>query len=319
MFENFMVVTSQVLTLFFLMGAGYALSKSKLLSSDGVSQFSMLALYLVSPCVLINAFAIDREPGMATTFFIFFLAFLLPKLIFIGLSQFTFRKTPEDKRSCLLIGLGFGNNGYMGIPLASAIFGAEGAVLSVISTIAFYLLLWTYGVKTMGDKITVKRALINPATVGLYVAVPLFLTGAWSSASGFPVYMPSSLMSAIGSISNLNTPIAMLIIGAQMARTDMKACLTNWSLYGASALRLIVSPLIALLVLYPLGLPPVHYCTAVILCGVPAAGATGMFAQRFNKDTTIAAQFVSLSTLISIITLPIVAVTAQYVSGYLTF
>ena len=79
--------------------------------------------------------------------------------------------------------------------------------------------------------------------------------------------------------------------------------------------RLPIVPLIPLVLLMPLHLPAMSYCACVILCAVPTAGATGMFAQRFGRDTATAAQLVTLTTLLSVITLPLFAVAAQTISG----
>ena len=86
-------------------------------------------------------------------------------------------------------------------------------------------------------------------------------------------------------------------------------------LYGAAAVRLLIAPLIPLVLLLPLHLPAMSYCACVVLCAVPPAGATAMFAQKLGRDTALAAQTVSAVTLMSMLTLPVFAVAARQLSG----
>ena len=123
--------------------------------------------------------------------------------------------------------------------------------------------------------------------------------------------------SAVGFLADLNTPLAMIVIGAQMAGADLKRSFTSPRLYGVAAFRLLAAPLVPMLCLLPLRLDPMLYCANIILCAVPVAGATGMLAQRFEQDTAVAAQMVTLTTLLSGLTLPLMAVAAQSLSGIL--
>ena len=126
--------------------------------------------------------------------------------------------------------------------------------------------------------------------MGLAVGLPLFLTGGVSSM----------VDSAVGFLADLNTPLAMIVIGAQMAGADLEA-----QLYQPQALRRGRLPAAG----RPSGphavsalssvWTPMLYCANIILCAVPVAGATGMLAQRFEQDTAVAAQMVTLTTLLS--------------------
>ena len=118
---------------------------------------------------------------------------------------------------------------------------------------------------------------------------------------------------AVGFLADLNTPLAMVVIGGQMAGADLAATFRAGRLYGAAALKLVVMPLVTIVALFPLGLDPMMYLTLVILAGCPTAGTTSMFCQMFGQDTASAAQLVTLSTLLSMVTLPMVALLAQMV------
>jgi hypothetical protein len=109
----------------------------------------------------------------------------------------------------------------------------------------------------------------------------------------------------------MNTPLAMTIIGAQLSRADILRTFRDPKLYKAAALKQIGMPLLTAAVLYPLHLDPTFYIAAVILAGAPVAGFTSIFAERYDRDVGRAAQLVSLSTLLSVLTLPAVAVLAE--------
>lgn len=311
---NFFVVASQVVTLFLLIGVGFVLAKLGALRPDGVSQMSTLALYVVTPCIMIRSFETERTPEMLQILLGFFVAYAVCTILGILVVQPFFRREPLDQRGPLKFGSSYGNNGFMGLPLVISVLGPEAATFGTVSAVAFNLLLWTQGLKTMGGRVGPRAVLVNPATVGTAVGLTLFLTGWWQPSPGH-FYLPSTINNAISFLADLNTPLPMIVLGAQMAGADMKASLTDRRLYVAAALRLVVAPLIALVALLPFHLDPMAYCACVILCAVPPAGATGMLAQRMGRDTALSAQLISVLTLMSVVTLPLFAVLAQSLSG----
>ena len=303
---NFFVVASQVVTLFLLMGVGFVLAQLGKLHTDGVSQMSTLVLYVVTPCLMISAFEVDRAPDMVETLGVFFVVYAVSTLLGLAVAQLCFRNEEPDRKAPLRFGMTYGNNGFMGLPLVHAILGQDAVLFGVVSAVAFNFLLWTQGAKTMGGKVGPRAILVNPATIGAVIGGFLFFSG---------LRLPSMVNNAVSFMADLNTPLAMVVIGAQMAGADLKVSFTSRKLYGAAAVRLLIAPLIPLVLLLPLRLPAMSYCACVILCAVPTAGATGMFAQRFGRDTATAAQLVTLTTLLSVITLPLFAVAAQTISG----
>ena len=126
--------------------------------------------------------------------------------------------------------------------------------------------------------------------------------------------LPSMVDSAVNFLGDLNTPLAMVVIGGQMASTDLGRTFRRPDLYASSILKLIVIPLITALLLLPFRLPALVYCSMVILAGTPTAGTSGILAQQYNRDVGSAAQLVTLSTLLSVITLPVAAVAANLLS-----
>lgn len=307
-FNNLLVVAGQVVTLFLLMGVGFVLSKLGRLSADTLGQLSFLLLYVVIPCVIIDSLQVEPDEALMRNMLLMFLLTAGYYVVFCSPLPLLFRSSPEDTRAVLRFGTVYANNGFMGIPLLQAVLGPSTAIFAVVATVTFNLAQWTHGVILMSGRkrLSLRQALLNPGTVGLTVGLVLFLSG---------LRLPSMVGSAVGFLADLNTPLAMVVIGAQMAGADLGATFRNPRLYLAALLKLIGLPLVTALVLLLLGLEPVMYTTLVILAATPTAGYTSIFAQQYRRDAGTAAQLVTLTTLCCILTLPCFAVLAGMWSG----
>lgn len=305
MLENMLVVAGQVMTLFVMMAVGFVLRKKSLLTETGTSQMSFVLTNIVTPCVIIHSLQTEKTPellqsmgkaaGILAGFY----------LVAILLTFLFFRKEEEKTRKTLRFAVIYCNTGFMGLPLVKAVLGDEALIYATISVVMFNLFAWTHGAMLMGGKeaMSVKKALFNPGTIALFVGFPLFL---------FSVKLPAFLGNSIGMLSDLNTPMAMLVIGSLMATADLRASFTQKRLYLATVLRLLVVPAVVLLALAPMKLEYLLYATCVILCSSPIAGMTPIFAVKFDGDTVSASQSVTLSTLLSILTMPVFAALVPY-------
>ena len=202
----------------------------------------------------------------------------------------------------------YGNTGFMGLPLIQAVLGTEALVFATTPYILFNVLSWSHGVAVIGGRanISAKKLLLNPGILGSAAGLALFFLN---------LRLPPLAGDAVHYLGSLNTPLAMVVIGAQMAGTDLAATFRSAKLYAASAMRLVVFPLTALLLLLPLHLDPLMYATYVILAATPTAGVTAIFAQQYQRDTAAAAQLITLSTLLCVATLPAFAALAQALRG----
>lgn len=306
-FNNLLVVAGQVVTLFLLMGVGFVMARLGRLSPATLSQLSSLLLYVAIPCVIISSMQIDPEPDLLRNIGMMFLITAAYYVVFCSPLPLLFRSSPEDTRAVLRFGTVYANNGFMGIPLLQAVLGPSTAIFAVVATVTFNLAQWTHGVILMSGRkrLSLRQALLNPGTVGLTVGLVLFLSG---------LRLPSMVGSAVGFLADLNTPLAMVVIGGQMARTSLGSTFRRPDLYAVALLKLAAIPAVTALALLPFHLPPLVYCSMVILAGTPTAGTSSILAQQFGRDAGSAAQMVTLSTLLSVITLPLVAVAASLLS-----
>lgn len=306
MLKELGIVAGQVFTLFLMMGVGFTLEKKGWFSPETSAQVTKLLLYVVTPCIIIGQLQIKAEAAVVRSMLWAAVGLILPYLFTIPFCRLLFRREHPDTATTCRFSVVYGNQGFMGLPLLAGVLGEEAMLFGVLAVILFNALLWTQGVMMMGGRLSLRNALLNPGILSMAVGLVFF-------ATGFSI--PGPIFQAVECMGDLNTPLAMVIIGAQISRSDLLAGLRRPALYVSCALRLVAAPALTAAVLYWLPMPPLTYCACVVLAGCPTAGATAMFAQMFHRDEETASQAVSVSTLLSILTLPVFAVLARTVSG----
>ncbi|MDR0819623.1 MAG: AEC family transporter [Oscillospiraceae bacterium] len=303
MLENLVVVAGQVLTLFIMMGVGFTMRKTKRLADETLSQMTYLLLHIVAPCIIVDSLQLERDMSLLLNIGITAACAAGYFGFTIIVSYLTFRRTEPDTRDVLRFGMVYPNNGFMGFPLIRACLGEGAMLFASIFLVVFSLAQWTHGILLM-DKSDGKKsggigkALLNPGTIGFVAGFILFILN---------FKLPEPIGNSLKLLGDINSPLAMVVIGAQIADADILKLFKQGALYLASALKLVIFPAITAVALWPLHLPVLLYCTVVILAGTPSAAVTAMFAKQFNRDAQTGARLVSLSTLLSILTLPILA------------
>ena len=291
------------------MGTGFVLRKKEKLTKPTLSQLSYLLIYIIAPCLIVDSLQIERTAELLRATGLTAVACLIFFAIGSLLVPLLFRKKEPDTRDVLRFGAMYPNLGFMGYPLVRAVLGEGAMIYATVFLIVFQVYHWTHGVIIMGggkDKVSLKSAFFNPGMFGFAMGLVLFLLN---------IRLPWPVANAVSYISSLNTPVAMLVIGAIMADADILNLLKIPSLYLAGAVKLVLIPALTAVAIYPLGLEPIVYCAIVVLAATPSAGITSIFAERFGRDSLSAAQLVTLVTLLSIITLPVFAALAQRIAG----
>ena len=308
MFQQLQVVGGSVLTLFFLMAVGFVFGRLGLLSDSTLSQMSRVLLNAVVPCVMASAFEVERTAETDRQLLITFAVLAGTYALYMLGSCLLFRGQPEEHRGILRFASIYGNVGFMGLPLIQSALGGAATMTAAISLVVFNVVTFTHGIALIGGRssMSARKIVLNPGTLGFLAALALYLTG-WR--------LPGPVDSAVSYLGSLNTPLPMLIIGGQMAHTDLPSVFGEKKLYAASAVKLAGLPVFTALALLPFRLDPVIYTALVILSGCPTAGVTSLFSQNLGKDASLAARQITLSTLLCIVTLPLAAVLAQFLAA----
>jgi predicted permease len=195
----------------------------------------------------------------------------------------------------------FPNIGFMGYPVINAIFGKLGVFYTSIFNLSFSLVVWTLGVwlfqKNNGESMQFHwRVLLTPGIASTLLGFLIFL---------FSIKLPYPIHRTLELVGGVTTPMSMLVVGALMARSPIKAIWNNPKVYLMSAIRLLVIPLIVLGLMRLGGFATMTLGVTVVLLGMPGAANTAIFAERYRGDADLASRCVFLSTLFSVMTIPL--------------
>lgn len=298
--ENFIIIAQQVLVLFILIAVGFLCGKGGVITEHASKKMTDIVLYVVTPCVMVSAFQREFSFELLGKVFIAALTAAMILVASIFLVKLVFHDKNLARKKVLQFSVVFSNCGFMSLPLQKALLGEDGWFYGSIFVAVFNLFVWTYGLLDMsGDKkqLSVKKLLVNPGLIGVVVALILFVCG---------ISLPSVILQPVTHLANLNTPLPMLIIGYYLANADFKKAFTDVGAYLAMLLRLAVIPVAAVFAMAALGLDTKMTIAFVVASSAPTAATTTMFAAKFDRDVALSVSVVASSTLLSIITMPLI-------------
>ncbi len=308
MLGNLLTVGTQVLILFAMIAVGFVLSKTKMINEHGVGGMTNTLLWAVTPCLIIETFCREFDPDLAVSLGVFALGAALGTGMAAVIALLLFRKRFGKDAPVMTFAATFPNCGFMGVPLAQALFGAEGVMYASIFVVVFNVAQWTYGCMILsGSKgVSVMRLLLNPGIIGLAAGLPLFL---------FSVPMPETVSQIIGSLADINTPLAMIVIGCHLAGANLLKALTDKRVYSVCGVRLLLAPVLSLLLVWLLPVP-LSSLACSVLCielATPSAATSVLIGTLCGHDGELPSRCVAVSTLLSILTLPVISAVCQYV------
>lgn len=296
-------LASQIAVIFLLMLLGALARQLGFLSPTTINDLTNLVLYFLSPLVIIKAFLAPFSVTRLKIFCLTLVGMVITYLVTILLAKLAFAKVKDaNLRRIATYGSIYSNNGFMGIPLAQALFGSTGVFYGVVSMVGFNAFNWTHGVamfkKQSGAPLTrLKRVLANPNLIAIALGIVIFTV---------QIPVPSMLTSFLDYASAVFTPLSMIIIGSNLAgmrRADLKVP----PVLGATILlRNLVFPALTIVILKCLGLTGVPLMTTVILAACPVAGLVVLFTLQAKGDARPATVVMSVSTLLSLVTIPLV-------------
>lgn len=302
----FLTVLKQVMSLFAMMSVGWVFGRLGKVDRTGTKQMTTILLYVVTPCVVLNSMLVERTTEILMALAVAGILSAVMYGIQVAGSLCLFWKHPPGRRAVRRLGCTYGNVGFMGLPLIQMVLGEQAVIYLPANMAIQNLFIWTHGVTMMSGKPSMKRAIVNPAMPSFLVGLGLLLTG---------IRPPDLVSTVMDFFAGLNTPLAMIVLGVQMANADVISAFRRLDLYWVAFLKLLVFPALFIILLYPLRLPFLVYCTLVIAMATPAAAYVSIFAQMFDGEEEDAVQIVVLTTLLSIVTLPVVATVVQYIAG----
>lgn len=293
----------QVLVLFFILLVGFAVYRLKVIDDKGITALSQLVMEVTLPAMIIISMNYDFSREImwesGKILLLSLVLFVLSGLFAVWMTRLM--KAEKRAASVYQFMLIFSNIGFMGYPVIDAIFGRLGVFYTSIFNLSFSFVVWTLGVwlfrRNEGESMRFNwRLLFTPGIGSTLLGFLIFL---FSIKLPYPVYRTLEL------VGGVTTPLSMLIVGALMARSPLKLLWNNPKVYLMSAIRLLVIPLLVLFCMRYGGFTAMALGVTVVLLGMPAAANTAIFAERYGGDADLASRCVFLSTLFSVVTIPL--------------
>ena len=298
-----LILLRQIAIMALLMAVGIYLSRKGFLSPQGTKDLGAILLRIIIPCVIVKSYITtysrERLLELALSAGLALAAFILA----MGIAYLVYGK----RRRIENFASAFCNAGFIGIPLAQAVIGDEGVFYLAATVALLNLFQWTYGVYIMTDRrdlISAKTIAKNPVVIAIVIGIALFL-------SRLPV--PGIVTSTLGYIAGMNTPVAMILMGTYMAKLPWRKLLDKRA-YGCVLFRLVIIPAVVLLVFWALPISNQNVALAAYLAAATPVGANiCVFAQQYDCDYEFSVVTVCLSTVLSIVTVPLMVSLAQMV------
>ena len=298
--------------LFLMMLPGVFIRKFKLAGADFGKGVSNLILFIASPALILDAYLRDFNGEIMKNAVWVFVFSVFAHALFTVFAFVFFKGARDDLRRVLRFAVVFANAGYMGMPLIESAMGAEAVLYASIYSLTFNIFQWSLGVYIFENNPKLdllrmlKKVITHPCTIAAVLGLVFFSTSSH-------VYIPEILRDAVTMLKNLVAPLSMLVIGMRLAELDLaslKETLTDRYAYLCLSLRHLLLPLAVVfplkLIALILPISDTVIAAIAILSSTPAATATVMFPERYDGNARYGSKIVAISTLLSILTMPLV-------------
>lgn len=296
------VIIQQLALMFIYMGIGYLLKKGKLISAEGTKSISNLLLYVILPATILYSFSSNVDSGEIRPVFYSVVIGTVLLLLSMLISNLIFKDN-----AVLNFSAAFSNAGFIGIPLINEVLGTDAVIYSAGMIAVLNVLQWTYGQwKLSGDRnaISVKSILKNPLLISFLFGLIIFAA---------QIHLPNIILKALSGLNGMNAPIAMIILGVYLSEIKFREIFTDVKGWECSLVRLIVIPGATAIVLRIICPNEVLIGRSLMLAASAPIGANvAVYAKKLNKDYFQSVRGICLSTVLSIITIPVVFAIYEY-------
>lgn len=289
------------LTLFLLLVIGFVCARQEILTQEGRKGLTALTVNVLLPCSIIRSFQIPFDASVLKNMGIILVIGFAYEFATAAMASVLYPRTEKGKRACLGYGLICSNAGFMGQPIAESVLGQEAMVYASVILLPIRIFMWSSGVAmftTAGQKDVMKKVLTHPCIVAVGIGMILMIA---------PFPLPSFLDDAMKYAGSCTTALSMIVIGAILAQVEFGHMEGIKMILSYSALRLLAIPLSLYLILYFLHIDKQLIDVAVLMAAMPAGSTTAMLAGNYNGDEMFASGMVFVSTLLSMMTLPLIS------------
>ena len=305
-----LLIFSKVLVVFIYIGVGLIANRLKVLPEESVKHFISLVMGITVPCLVISSITGqvlngDMYRNTILTLLLTTLVLIVTAFATTFVSDRIFPWKDQQDRNVLASAMTGCNAGFMGLPIASAVFGELVFYYLVIQNIANNLYLFVMSLaqlhhresekssKSLSEKL---KPLVNPTSVATIVSLIMLFAG---------IHLPEYAMDIVTTLGDITIPLSMILVGVQLGGADFKKLIADKALLITSVMKLIAVPALALLILTPMPVDPVVKLTVLLGMCFPSAVIGVAVAAQENKNPQLMAEAVAITTLLSLITLPV--------------
>ena len=300
------VVATNLLILFAMIGVGFIAGRAGVIDKQGSGTLTNLLMKITLPATIIASMIREFDSDLiwdAAMITIFGFAFFLLAAAIAWFLRKPFR-VAEGNQGIWMTNVTFSNTGFMGFPVAIALFGEEGLFLAVMMNISFNVLMYSMGVKMVcmdseqNGSIHWRNIIVSNINIALVIGLILFL-------GQIPV--PTPVVTILEYLGDMTTPISMLLIGLSLSRGKVRDLFRGKDAFTAVLLRLFGMPLLAWVILSLLPFPSESLVpsVALIIVAMPAPSAGLILTEQYQGNTELASKIIFLSSLLSLISIPV--------------
>lgn len=302
----FILIFDQLLKMLIIMALAFLCYKVKIVNQEGNRSFSNLLLMVVNPCLTITVYQTDYDTQLVKGLLIAFVAAFASHLIGITIAHFCVPARNNPEYALERLASVYSNCGFIGIPLIYSVLGNKGVFYLTAYMTVFNLLTWTHGLSLLENKFSLgklKQGLLSPMIIATLASLIMFF---------LQIRIPATVIDSMNYVSDMNTPLAMMIAGFSVAQADLKKIFSNLRIYRVAILRLLLIPLVVAVFLFLFQVEHDIAYTTLIASACPTATTITMMAIRYNQNYTYSSEIFSLTTLLSMVTIPAVTFLAGF-------
>ena len=286
------------LMMFLLVGIGFFIRKKEIVQTEGRMNMINLCLYITLPFNVLHSFLRQWDWNLFIAYGVILLLSVGFNAVSVFFSAILYKKQEVNRQKSLKYGTIISNSGFLGNPMVEGIYGSEGLLYAALFMLPVRIVMWTIGIavflKGRKEKLW-KNVLTHPCIVAIYVGVVVMVCG---------IQFPTFVEKTIVGISGCNTPLSMMLIGMMLAEVKPKGLIDKTMVFY-TAIRLLVIPAVVFAIIAFLPIDGMLRGITVIMAGMPAPITTALLSAKYGGDEKYATGMVFLSTISSLITLPI--------------
>lgn len=286
------------LMMFLLVAIGFFIRKKGIVNTEGRMNMIDLCLHITLPFNVLHSFLRKWDWNLFIACGVILLLSVGFNAISVFFSAVLYKKQETNRQKSLKYGTIISNSGFLGNPMVEGIYGSEGLLYAALFMLPVRIVMWTIGIavflKGRKEKLW-KNVLTHPCIVAIYAGVIIMVCG---------IQFPTFVEKTIVGISGCNTPLSMMLIGMMLAEVKPKGLIDKTMVFY-TAIRLLVIPAVVFAITGFLPLDGMLRGITVIMAGMPAPITTALLSAKYGGDEKYATGMVFLSTILSLITLPL--------------